>query len=364
MKKYMAISLFAICLPILLINSGCGKKEEGKKTAERVINVITQPAEKKSLRPYVEAVGTLIPYEEVTVTSEVDGRLTSVSLSSDEGSVVSKGALLATIDDTDYTLAVKQSEAALRQAEVSLANTKNEHTRKSALNKEGLITKEEFDVISTRLSLAEAEVEKVKALVDISKQRLSKTRIYSPIAGVVKEKKVSSGDNARNGTNLFTIIQTNPLKLTFTVSERDAGKLQTGQDVSFKVDSFNDRKFNGRLNLIYPNLDDKARTLRAEAVVQNPGGVLKPGLFVRVTQYTGQLKGAIVVPVTALLYEADQVKVFTVEGDISKEKFVKTGIRHEDLIEIVEGIKSGENVIVVGQQNLSEGIKVRVNVAR
>lgn len=362
MKKYMAISLFAICLPILLINSGCGKKEDGKKTAERVINVITQPAEKKSLRPYVEAVGTLIPYEEVTISSEVDGRVTNVS--SDEGSVVSKGALLATIDDTDYTLAVKQSEAALRQAEVSLANTKNEHTRKSALNKEGLITKEEFDVISTRLSLAEAEVEKVKTLVDISKQRLSKTRIYSPIAGVVKEKKVSSGDNARNGTNLFTIIQTNPLKLTFTVSERDAGKLQTGQDISFKVDSFNDRKFNGRLSLIYPNLDDKARTLRAEAVVQNPGGVLKPGLFVRVTQYTGQLKGAIVVPVTALLYEADQVKVFTVEGDISKEKIVKTGIRHEDLMEVVEGLKQGENVVLVGQQNLSEGIKVRVNVAR
>lgn len=362
MKKYMVISILTICLPILLINSGCSKKEDGKKSTERVINVITQPAEIKSLRPFVEAVGTLTPYEEVTISSEVDGRVTSVSI--DEGTVVNKGALLATVDDTDYTLAVKQSESALRQAEVSLANTKIEHTRKSALNKEGLITKEEFDAISTRLSLSEAEVDKAKTVLDITKQRLSKTKIYSPISGVIKEKRVSSGDNVRPGSNLFTIIQNDPLKLSFTVSERDAGKLKTGQDTSFKVDSFNNRVFNGRLSLIYPNLDDKTRTLRAEAIVPNNSSILKPGLFARVTLYTAAPIASVIVPVTALLYEADQVKIFTVDGDIAEEKFVKTGIRHGDLMEITEGLKEGEKVVVVGQQNLSDGVKVTINVAR
>ncbi|MBI5193601.1 MAG: efflux RND transporter periplasmic adaptor subunit [Nitrospirae bacterium] len=364
MKKYMAISILIIFLPILLISSGCSKKEDGKNSTERVINVITQPAEKKSLRPFVEAVGTLTPYEEVNISSEVDGRVTSVSILSDEGSVVNKGALLATVDDTDYTLAVKQSESALRQAEVSLANTKIEHTRKSALNREGLITKEEFDTISTRVSLSDAEVDKAKTVLDITKQRLSKTKIYSPIAGVIKEKRVSSGDNVRMGSNLFTIIQNDPLKLSFTVSERDAGKLKTGQDTSFKVDSLNDRVFNGRLSLIYPNLDDKTRTLRAEAVVPNSSGVLRPGLFARVTLYTASARSSVVVPVTAMLYEADQVKIFTVDGDIAREKFVKTGIRHGDLMEITEGLKEGEKVVIVGQQNLSDGVKVRINVAR
>lgn len=362
MKKYTAISILIIFLPILLINSGCSKKDDGKKSAERVINVLTQPAEKKSLRPFVEAVGTLTPFEEVTISSEVDGRVTGILI--DEGMIVNKGALLATVDDTDYTLAVKQSEATLRQAEVSLANTKIEHTRKSALNKEGLITKEEFDVISTRLSLSEAEVDKAKTVLDITKQRLSKTKIYSPIAGVIKEKRVSSGDNVRPGSNLFTIIQNDPLKISFTVSERDAGKLRTGQDTSFKVDSINNRVFNGRLSLIYPNLDDKTRTLRAEAVVTNSSGVLRPGLFARVTLYTSSARASVVVPVTALLYEADQVKIFTVDGDIAREKFVKTGIRHGDLMEITEGLKEGEKVVIVGQQNLSDGVKVMVNVAR
>ncbi len=365
MKKYISIwslTILSLILLILLINSGCGKKDAGKKAEERVINVITQAAEKKSLRPFVEAVGTLIPNEEVTISSEAEGILTNVSV--DEGIVVSKGKLLATVNDTDYALAVKQSEAILKQAEVSLANTKIEYSRKSALNKDGLITKEEFDAISTRLSLSEAEVEKAKAFLDITKQKLSKTKIYAPISGVIKEKKVSSGDNVRNGSNLFTIIQTDPLKLSFTVSERDAEKLRTGQDVMFKVDSSHDKEFKGKLSLIYPSVDDKTRTLRVEAVVPNSGGILKPGLFTRVTLYTASPKATIVVPVTALLYEAEQVKVFTVDGDVAKEKIIRAGIRHDDLMEIVEGLKEGEKVVVVGQQNLSEGVRVRSNVAR
>ena len=128
MKRFISFFILSVLSFILFIDSGCGKKDAGKKTEERVINVITQPAERKSLRPFIEAVGTLIPNEEVSISSEVEGALTNVSV--DEGTVVAKGKLLATIDDTDYMLAVKQSEALLKQAEVSLANTKVEYTRK------------------------------------------------------------------------------------------------------------------------------------------------------------------------------------------------------------------------------------------
>lgn len=359
MKKFVFIlSAFAV---IFFINSGCGK-QESKKEEDRVIKVITQPAEKKSLRSYIEAVGTLIPYEEVNISSEVDGRLTGVPVY--EGTVVGKGTLLATVDDTDYVLEVKQANSSLKQAEVSLANTKTEYARKAALIKEGLITKEEFDAMSTRLSLAESDVDKTNAFLDITKQRLHKTKIYSPISGVIKEKKVSAGDNVRNGANLFTVIQTDKLKLTFTVSEKYSEKIKTGQDVLFTVDSNHEREFKGKVSLIYPNLDDKTRTLRAEAIVENQGRVLKPGLFARVTLYTGQPKAAIVVPVTALLYEADKVKVFTIEGDMAKERLISIGIRYGDLMEIADGLKEGEKVVTVGQQNLSEGVKVRENVAR
>ncbi|MFZ6016146.1 MAG: efflux RND transporter periplasmic adaptor subunit [Nitrospirota bacterium] len=323
----MRFKLIALLiLSVLLLSISACKKKEVKAPAEKVINVQVQTAEKKSLRPFIEAIGTLNPYEEVIVSAEVDGILKDVWV--DEGSVASKGQVLSLIDDTDYNLEVKRAEAALRQAEANLANTRLEYQRKEALYKEELVTKQQFDDVSTRLSLAEAEVDRAKASLSLAKQRLSKTKIYSPLSGTVKEKKVSTGDYVKNGTNLFVIIQNNPIKLNFTVTEKDVGKLKKGQDVIFKVDAFPRSEFKGKLSIIYPSLEERTRTLEVEALVPNPHGLLKPSFFAHVTLYTGAAKDTIVVPVTALLYEAEKVKVFVIEGDRAKERFIKMGQKY------------------------------------
>lgn len=356
----------------LLFLAGCEKKEV-KVTPEKAINVQVQAAEKKPLRPFIESIGTLNPYEEVTVSTEVDGILKDVKV--DEGTVVSKGMTLATIDDTDYSLETKRAEAALKQAEATLANARLEYQRKEALYKEELVTKQQFDDISTRLSLAEADLEKAKATLSLVKERLRKTKIISSLSGVVKEKKVEGGNYVRNGMPLFTIIQTNPLKLNFTVSEKDAGKLKVGQDVLFRVDALPDKEFRGKLSIIYPSLEEKTRTLQVEAKVANPNGLLRPGLFAHLILYTGIERDTILVPVTSLLYEGEKTKVFVIEGDRAKERPVRIGQRYKlqsavgspqstvkEFTEIIEGIKEGEQVVIVGQQNLFEGAKV--NVAR
>lgn len=347
--------LFTVCC--LLSFAGC-KKKETKVTAEKVINVQVQPAEKRSLKPFVEAIGTLNPYEEVIISAEVEGILKDVKV--DEGSVVSKGQVLALIDDIDYNLEVKRADAALRQAEATLSNTKIEYQRKEALFKEQLVTQQQFDDVSTRLSLAEAEVERAKASLSLAREKLKKTKIHSPLAAIVKEKKVSAGDYVKNGTNLFVIIQTNPIKLNFTVTEKDVGKLKRGQDVLFKVDAFPDREFRGKLNIIYPSLEEKTRTLQVESLVPNPNGILKPGLFAHVILYTGAEKDAILVPITSLLYEGEKIKVFVIEGDRAKEIPVKTGQKYGEMMEIVQGVKEGEQVVVTGQQNLFEKAKVQI----
>ncbi|MCG2709299.1 MAG: efflux RND transporter periplasmic adaptor subunit, partial [Thermodesulfovibrionales bacterium] len=280
----------------------------------------------------------------------------------DEGSAVSKGTLLAVIDDIDYDLEVKKSDAALKQAEANLANTKLEYQRKDALFKEQLVTQQQFDDVSTRLSLAAAEVERAKASLSLVKQKLLKTLIYSPLAGVVKEKKVERGNYVKNGTALFTIIQTNPIKLNFTVTEKDAGKLRRGQDLTFRVDAFPGRGFKGKVSIIYPSLEERTRTLLIEAQVPNPAGILKPGLFAHVVLYTGAERNTVLVPIISLLYEGETIKVFVVEGDRVKERVVKAGQKYGEMMEIIEGVKKEELVVVAGQQNLSEGVKV--NVAR
>jgi len=313
------------------------------------------------LKPFIESIGTLNPFEEVTISAEVEGVMRSVK--AEEGTQVSKGMLLAAIDDSDYSLEVRRSEAALRQAEATLENTRLEFKRKDALYKEELVTKQQYDDVTTRLSLSEAELERAKASLSLARLKLQKTKITSPIACVVKEKRVSAGDFVKNGTPLFVIIQPNPLKLRFTVPEKDVGRLKVNQEIVLTVDGFAGREFKGKVNIVFPNVEEKTRTLQIEALVPNSDGVLKPGLFAKVTLYTAGERETIVVPVTSLLYEAEKVRVFIIEGDRAKERPVKLGSKYGELMEILDGVQTGEKVVAAGQQNLSEGAKVNVQHA-
>ena len=356
-RKYL-VTVF-LCLACVSMSSGCGK-QEAKIHEEKVVNVKVWAVEQKSLRPYVETIGTLKPFEEVIISSEVDGIVKNLRVS--EGSPVSKGMTLVEINETDYRLEVKRAEAALRQAEASLANAKLEYERKAALYKEELVTKQQFDDISARQALAEGELDRARASLSLAKEKLLKTKIYSPLQGAVREKKVTTGDYVKNGSQLLWIVKADPIKLQFTVPEKEVGKLRKDQDVMFKVDSFPDLEFKGRVNAIYPSLEERTRTLQVEALVPNRDAKLKPGLFAKVTLYTAQTRDIIVVPITAVLYEDSRVKVFVADGDRAKERPVKIGSKYGEYVEILEGLQKDETVVVVGQNNLAEGVKI--NVAR
>ena len=338
---------------------GC-KKQEQKVVKERAVNVRVWTAETRSLRPFVESIGTLNPYEIVNVSSELDGILQSIGV--DEGSLVSRNQLIAVIKDTDYNLAVEQAGAVLRQADAALANAVQEHQRKQALYREELVTKQQFDDIVARLALAQGDVARAKAGLEMAMEKLAKVKIFAPMAGSVKEKKVTAGDYIRNGTFLVSIIRTDPVKLSFTIPEKEVGRLRVDQDVAFVVDAFPGREFRGRVKTIYPNIEEKTRSLQVEAVVANPDQTLKPGLFARVTLYTGPAQNTVVAPITALLYDNSTTKLYVVEGDRAKERKVRIGRKYGELMEITEGLKEKEIVVTVGQNNLMEG--VLVNVAR
>jgi RND family efflux transporter MFP subunit len=354
-----AIILALLLCAMVLLNVACSKKEQ-KVQKEKAVNVQVRPAETRSLRPFVDSIGTLNPYDVVNVSSELDGILKSIRV--DEGSPVSRGQLIAELKDTDYQLAAEQAAAVQKQAEAALANARQEHQRKEALYREALVTKQQFDDIVARLTVAEADVEKARAGVDLAKEKLTKTKILAPMSGSVSQKKVTAGDYIRNGTLLISIIRTDLLKLNFSVTEKDVGSLRVDQDVTFVVDAFPGREFHGKVRMIYPGLEEKTRSLQVEAAVANGDGKLKPGLFCRVTLYSGSPKNTVVVPITALLYDNSLTKLFVIEADRAKERKVRLGRKYGEFMEIVEGVKDKETVVTVGQNNLMEG--VLVNVAR
>jgi membrane fusion protein (multidrug efflux system) len=196
--------------------------------------------------------------------------------------------------------------------------------------------------------------------LNLAQEKLAKANIFAPMAGTVKEKRVTVGEYIRNGTFLVSIIRADMLKLCFNVTEKDVGSLREGQDVAFTVDAFPGREFHAQLKTIYPCLEEKTRSLLLEAVLTNADRSLKPGLFARVTLYTGPARGTVIAPVTALLYDNSTTKLFVIEGDRAKERQVKIGRKYGEFMEITEGLKENEIVVTVGQNNLMEGVLVHV----
>ncbi|MBF0412889.1 MAG: efflux RND transporter periplasmic adaptor subunit [Desulfamplus sp.] len=367
--------IFVMFLFISLLFSfaspGCkGKKSEenqgkGKeRPKEKILNVKVQPVEKKSLRPFIKTHGSLNAFDEVIVSSEIDGILKTVVV--EEGSVVTKGMLLAAINESDYKLQVQQAKAVLKQAAATFQNASVDYRRKQSLAKEELLTNQQFDDASTKLSLAEADVERAKATLDMALDKTAKTSIHSPLSGVIKEKKISAGSYVKSATPLFTIIQIHPLKLFFTITEKEIGRIKQGQDVNFTVDSFTEQTFTGKVKTIYPNLEESTRTLKIDATVPNSDSILKPGLFANVILYTGDLKDVLLVPVVSIVYDDSKTKVFVVEKSVGvdnmvREREVVAGAQYGDLMEITDGIAEKEIVVTAGHQNLSEGVKVHVD---
>jgi len=405
-----SVCVFLIPLPFLFFLNSCEKADTKPAAEEKTYNVQVKAAEKKPLQPFVEAIGTLYPNDEVTVSTEVDGILSD--LKAEEGTRVSKGMLLAQIDDTDYLLEVKRAEATVEAAdsrlqqlvtgarpqEVQLAKAemdqsladldkrKADRERAKKLFDGQYISAQDWDAARTayevavathqkakqnlglvtegprkeEIAAARAQLDQSKAALSLARQKLGKTKVSSPLAGVVRLKRVSKGEFVKNGNPLFTIIQSNPLKLRFTLSEKDVGKVKPSQEVLLRVDTFADKEFKGKVTTIFPSLEEKTRTLMVEALVPNPEESLKAGLFTKVILYTGPPKETVVIPITALLYEEAKIKVFVEDGGRAKERPVVVGGKYGELMEIAEGLKEGEKVVVAGQQNLSEGVKVHV----
>ncbi len=359
-RRSFVRSLMILLMITALVVSLAACKKEKKAEQERLVNVKVWTSEVRKVQPYLETTGTLKADEEVMVSTEVDGLIRKIYV--DEGTPVHPGKLLAEINETDYQLDVKRSDAALKQAEASLANARAEFKRKEALYREELITRQQFDDISTRMVVAEADLERAKATLSISQERLVRTKIYSPIVGAVKDKKVSVGDFVRNGMPILQLIKIDPLKLNFTISEKDVAGLKTGQEVVFTVDAFPGKQFKGKVNLLYPNVEERTRTLQAQALVPNTGQLLKPGYFARVQIFTQAPREAVMVPITALMYDGPVIRIFVVNGGKARERIIKTGNKFGEYMEVREGLKDKEQVVIVGQNNLSEGVKV--NVAR
>jgi len=367
--------------------SGRAANADAKSQARQVKTV--QVAE-TPIGETVTVNGTLAAYDQATVGTKVAGRLQSISV--DFGTVVRKGEAIAKLEPQDYQLRVQQAEAALaqararvglspdggddrvtldqtgavREAKAVLDESKAKRDRAARLINQGIIPKAEMDtadadykVAMSRYQDAIEEIRNRQGLLaqrrselNLARQQLADTVLYSPMTGVVQQKRASAGEYLAAAAPVVDIVQIDPLRLRVDVPERESHKIHTGQSVRVTVEGDPDA-YLGTVKRLSPSISQQNRVLSVEADVRN-NGHLKPGAFVKAEIVTDQATTAATVPPSAIVTFAGIEKVITVEGGKAVEKVVMTGRRGEDWVEIKSGINVGQKVIV-NPGNLQSG---------
>ena len=389
-----------IALLLLLTISACsGANPKSAPNAQAAapapaVVVDTAKVELRELERFVEAVGTLDPNEEVTVTNQVEGTVEHIFV--DFGDAVRQGQAIAQLDTRELALAVSQQSAALqqelarlgladanasvdeattsqvRQAEATFEEARLRLERIKKLTAEGVLPKQQLDEQQARYDIAEAALRSAretvrniratisarKAALALAEKKLADAKITAPMSGFIKDRVAAEGAYLKSNSPVVTIVQNSPLKLRVEVPENAIASVRVGRSVQFTVDAFPDRQFEGRVSRIAPSVNQQSRTLGLEALVNNSGGVLKPGLFARVTIQTDRKENALAVPAEALFTFAGLEKLFVVADGKVTERIVRSGTRINGHVEIIEGVKEGEVVATSNLGNLQQGREV------
>jgi RND family efflux transporter MFP subunit len=214
------------------------------------------------------------------------------------------------------------------------------------------------------VQVAEADVARRQAELGIAEKRLADATLRTPIGGAVARRHVNPGEYVKENAPVFAIVQSDPLKYSGVVSEHAALEIRPGQAVTLEVDPVPGRTFAGRVTRVSPAVDVANRTVLLEAEVPNPQGMLKPGLFARGALTTRRDTGVLFVPDQAVSTFAGITKVFVVAESKAHERAVKLGRRQDGMVEVVEGVRRGEQVATSSLGQLHDGAAITVQPSR
>ena len=288
--------------------------------------------------------GTLRADESVELTAETEGKITNIRF--EEGDRVQEGSLLVQINDAEL-----QAEKERLEHRLSLATDRAE--RQKTLLDEGGVSQEEYDATVNQVEVLRSELDLVEA-------RIEKTQVRAPFDGVVGLRAVSEGAYLSPQTPITTLQRIDPIKLDFSVSEQYAGRVQTGQSVTFRVRSL-ERTLEGTVYAHNTQVNTETRTLQLRARAANPDEALRPGMFADVTVPLGQITDAVVVPSFAVVPTLDGQRVFVAENGTAQPRNVAVGVRTDSTVQVTEGLSLRDTVITSGIQDLRTGLPIRID---
>ncbi len=385
-----------------VLSTDCGGPSQpvaARDAAEEPRGVTVATAALQPLERAVSVTGTLAAEEQVALSFKVTGRVHELNV--DLGSAVRRGQVLARLTPTDFELRLQQADAALQQARARLglqphvdeSTVDPEHTalvrqsravrdearltheRVKTFVERGISSRADLDAAEAALEVAEGRyqdaIEEIRnreavlaqrrSELALARQALEDTVLRAPIDGGVRERQVTVGEFRSAGTPVLTIVRTDPLRLRMAVPERAASALRAGQPVRVRVEG-DENSYEGKLVRLGAAIDEGNRTLPVEATVANHNGALRPGTFAAADIIVERNEKAIVIPSDAIVTFAGVQKVLLVKDGKAREQRIRTGRRDGDRVEILEGIRAGD-VVIVRPGDVVDGVAVRPRAA-
>ena len=399
MMKKLNLFLTTLAFVLVLMPYGYGHAFAGE-----AVPVSTVKVRYHSLESTLELKGDIRPLAEVTVYSKVSGVIERLCV--EKGNHVKKGDMIAVVEHRSELaqrkqvvaqvesarVAVRQAQAAVRVAKASLAramaqleNARLEKTRAENLRKDKSMPKQRYDSVIAQYKVAKAGKElaeanlasareavlqartgyaRAKAALEQLDVRIADFTIRAPISGVISGRFIDEGAMDSPQLPIVSIANVDMLKVLSQVSEGDMSKIRKGTVATISVDAYPGEHFKGEVAIVNPTLDPRTHTMGFEVYVrgQKALSLLKPGMFARIILYLGT-RNVLAVPRECLLRlpGTGVYYAFVVENGVAKKRpDIKLGMKKGDLVEIVSGLREGEEVVVTGQGLLKTGTPVIV----
>jgi RND family efflux transporter MFP subunit len=301
------------------------------------------PVERRAIAQFLETNGTVESDNDVALVARTSGPI--VELLVEEGMKVQAGQLLARIDDDEIRARLALAKVNEGEAELAYQRAKVQYEKE-------ILSRELYDQATAKLEAARAQVHETQVQLDY-------TSIKAPFTGMIVTRFIKFAQHVQSSTPLFRISAFDPLQCPIQVPEKDLGRLQVGQPAYLTVEAFPGERFEARVLRVSPVVDSATGTVKTTLEVETRGR-LRPGMFASVFLETDRHADALVIPKTALVLESIGDTVYIKDGDVAKRREVRLGYDEGDHVEVVAGLEAGQDVIVLGQDSLSDGTPVYV----
>lgn len=360
--------------------------------------VTIETIQPRLLEARVRYTGSIKAYQEVTVYPRVEGQLTEYSVY--PGDRIQAGQVLAQLSaaerTTDVAEAIAETQVSRSEMQVARAEIaeqqqeiqrmaadytywQKELPRAQALLQKGVISQDEYDKERSQADAAKAALQgaktklvRMQAQVDAAESKLAQAMVKSrraailesyktvtaPMTGIVQERMVDPGVFVQPGMGILKIGDYSRVRLQANVAQQDAVKIQVGSAITARVPGKSTEMIKGKVTSLFPKVGEETRTVTVEAIVENPNGRLVAGQFLEMSIITDLSSGALSVPQSAIAEFNSKPVVWVMAGAVAQRRMITTGITNSDRVEVTNGLKSGDQVIITGQERLVENMRV------